>query len=392
MKKVLLLAPMKSVHERFNKVNIQVLTELNCEIHVAANFEDACEKGIQIDKVENEVIFPGDVTLHDIAFRRGSLLKNLRALKACRALLSLEKFDAVHAHTETGGLLLRLLLPRKSRIRRLYTPHGTSFYEGSSLKSRLLYRPVEKWICRGMNAVIAVNTEEYRQFKAWYPKTAKYVHGIGVNTDAVYMPKSDANEKRTALQIPADAFLILSVGELNKNKNHETVIRAVAKMKAQNVYYLICGEGPLKNHLKEVCHALGVSERVILAGYRRDIRGLLDAADLFVFPSFHEGLPVSLMEAMTSGLPVVCSKIRGNTDLIEDGRGGILCDPKDECAFKAAIEMLKENAVVRERMKQVNLDRIGQFSAAAVGRELKQIYEEVIYFDKAEDQYYCTGL
>lgn len=392
MKKVLMLAPMPSVHERFNKVNIKVLTEMKCEIHIAANFNFLGKERIQRDKIGNEDAFPGDVTLHNIGFRRGSLLKNLRALKECRALLSLEKFDAVHAHTETGGLLLRLLLPRKSPVRRLYTPHGVSFYEGSSLKSRLIYRPIEKWICGGMHAIIAVNTEEYRQFKAWNPKTAKYVHGIGVDTDTARLSKTDADEKRTELHIPSGAFLILSVGELNKNKNHETVIRAIAEMKARNVYYLICGEGPLKNHLKEVSRALGVSERVILAGYRRDIARLMDAADLFVFPSFHEGLPVSLMEAMTAGLPVVCSKIRGNTDLIDDGRGGILCEPKDERAFKTAIEILRDNADARERMKQINLNRVGQFSASAVSRELRQIYEEVIFFDKSQNQYHRTGL
>ena len=109
--------------------------------------------------------------------------------------------------------------------------------------------------------------------------------------------------------------VLLSVGEVNKNKNHRVVIEALPS----DCYYVICGRGPLMNELKALSEKLGVADRVILTGYRNDVIDFYNMADLFVFPSYREGLPVALIEAISSGLPVVASKIRGCSDLLEEG-------------------------------------------------------------------------
>ena len=137
-------------------------------------------------------------------------------------------------------------------------------------------------------------------------------------------------KKRKELGIPENATLFLTVGELNKNKNHETVIRAIADM---DVYYVIVGTGELHGHLQSVIDELKIANRVKLLGYRNDVTELYPAADIYILPSFREGLNVSVMEAMASGIPVICSAIRGNVEMVSE-EGGALFKPQEirDCA------------------------------------------------------------
>ena len=91
--------------------------------------------------------------------------------------------------------------------------------------------------------------------------------------------------------------MVISVGELNKNKNHQIIIRAIAKLKNEKIKYVLCGQGSLENELKELVNELDLENQVKFLGFRKDIPELMSVADLFAFPSFREGLSLSLMEA-----------------------------------------------------------------------------------------------
>jgi len=140
---------------------------------------------------------------------------------------------------------------------------------------------------------------------------------------------------------------------------------------------VICGDGVLKSYLKQLAEKLGVGDQVHLLGYRNDIPEIYKAVDLFVFPSFREGLSVALMEAMASGLPVVCSKIRGNTDLIEDGKGGYLIEPNDVDGFVHAIYELVNGIKIRDQMRTYNYEHIKKFDICRVNKLMQKIYFEV---------------
>ncbi len=374
MKKVLLLAPMSSVHERFNIANINALKASKCEIHIAANFETGDIETLEHNRIYKEKLQNEGIVTHRIPFERGSLIKNIQAIRCCRRLFKKENFDMIHCHTETGGLITSLAMSKRLKAKFFYTPHGMSFYKGSSLKSRMVYRPIEKWICGKMDANLAINQEEFAVLSKWNSTTAKFIHGIGLNLQTIINARVDKAEKRAEFGIPEDAFLILSIGELNSNKNHQTIIQAISEIDNPNIYYLICGEGPLKNKLEDVCCSLHISDKVIFAGYRRDIPEILKIADVFTFPSYHEGLPVSMMEAMAAGLPVVCSDIRGNIDLIEDRMGGLLCSADDVNGFKEAVLKLHNDSDLRRRCGQINSLAIDEFTIEKVQKELEAVY------------------
>ena len=137
---------------------------------------------------------------------------------------------------------------------------------------------------------------------------------------------------------------------------------------------MVCGVGPNKDMLLKIAADAGLSDKVILAGYRSDIPDILLASDLFVFPSFHEGMPVSALEAMACGLPLLCSKIRGNVDIVKNGDNGYLFDPSDYQTLAEKIELLMGDMELRLNMGSINKVIVNRYSLTAVKQELICLY------------------
>ena len=168
------------------------------------------------------------------------------------------------------------------------------------------------------------------------------VHGVGFIQMSVFNLRARALQTSTVRQeklaIHRSAIVVVSVGELNRNKNNEVIIRALGKLERNDIYYVLCGEGKLKDDLYRLAKRLGLGERVRFLGYRTDIEDILLMADIFVLPSFREGLSRALMEAMACGLPCVVSAIRGNKDQLTMEKADI-SSPSDVDAFCAAIRL-----------------------------------------------------
>lgn len=169
-------------------------------------------------------------------------------------------------------------------------------------------------------------------------------------------------------------MMLLSVGELSERKNHEVVIKALAEIKQQNIKYFIAGRGDLKDHLSDLIINSGLQDEVKLLGFRSDVNMLTKAADLFIFPSIQEGLPVALMEAMSTGLPVVASQIRGNVDLIQEEKNGVLFDCNDVITCKKGICDMLSNPQNSYQMGENNITDVKAYSEKRVMSLLRAIY------------------
>lgn len=376
MKRALMLAPMGSVHRRFNKANIDALQAMGYEVELCANFENGEGPEIHNRKYAEECTKNG-IKIHSIPFARHSLTGSLRCLPQLKELLRTERYDLVHTHTETGGLLLKLAHCVKGRTKFFYTPHGMSFWKGSGLKSQLVYKPLERWICSGMDMNLGMNLEEVENLHRWNKKTGVYVHGIGLNVSRMRSPIRKREDLREEFGLADGDKFIASIGELDDNKNHITVIRALALLGRKDLKYVVCGVGPNRDMLMREAERMGLKDNVLLAGYRSDIPDVLNAADIFVFPSFHEGMPVSALEAMACGLPVICSQIRGNVDIVEEGENGYLFAPADSDALSRKIGLLMDDADKRKTMGAKNRKIVEDFSLETVTEELKRIYSMI---------------
>lgn len=362
MKKALVVASVGGFIE-FEKNNIKRLESLGYEVHVACSTY-GWEK--HLVNINQEII--------DIPFNRRPLSKeNIKAYKKIRELIRKGGYQLIHCHTPVAGVITRLAAKRNRKNSKVvYTAHGFHFFQGSSILNWLIYFPVE-WYCSWFTDVlITINTEDYKLAKKkFHAKDICYVPGIGIDIEEIRNRETDRGAVRRSLGLENGQKFVLSVGELNENKNHEIVIKAIAKIGDKNLQYFIAGEGNLRKELIELAEILDVKEQIHLLGYRNDIIDLNKSADLFCLPSHREGLSVALMEAIACGIPIICSDIRGNRDLAE-GNGNItLFNESDVDDCVRAIQKASD-------YKKIMGAAIQKFSIVSVGQKMDNIYKKLI--------------
>lgn len=375
MKKVLMLASVASMIDQFNMPNIDILQQLGYEVHVAANFETGnTTSPHRVDEFKTELTGK-NIAYHQIDFSRKitKMRANIAAYHQLIQLMSKNRYEFIHCHSPIGGVVGRLA-GKKLKVPVIYTAHGFHFYKGASIFNWLLFYPVEKLLSKWTDTLITINSEDYKIARNFHSRQVSYVPGVGVDIEKFSNLLVSRNKIREELGIPKDAFVVLSIGELNENKNHEVFIKALSKLNNANFYYVICGEGVFKNRLHEITQELNLENQVKILGFRKDVAEILKASDVYGFPSYREGLSLSLMEAMSSELPIVCSNIRGNRDIVIDGKGGMLFKPEDIKGFAAALDHLYNNEAVRKQMGKFNREAVPNFGVFNVSKEMNKIY------------------
>lgn len=317
---------------------------------------------------------------YDIPFERNPFKAgNITAYKKLKKIIDTGHYDIIHCHTPVGAALTRLAAreARKKGTKVIYTAHGFHFYKGAPLLNWLIFYPVERWLAHDTDVLITINQEDYQRAQHFKAGKVVYVPGVGVDLKKFHVDVTDKAAKRQELGLAADDFVLLSVGELIPRKNHQVVLKALGCLQEQgnlgNIQYLICGQGVKMDELKELAKSLDIADHVHFLGYRRDIPDICSASDVFMFMSLQEGLPVALMEAMACGLPAVCTSIRGNTDLIENGVTGFLADNTPE-ATAEAIQKMKSDPALRESFAANALERIKQLDLTQILPAMRKIY------------------
>ena len=372
MKKVLFVATVVKTHiMEFHIPYLKMFKEMGWETAVAAR-----------NDYENpaDCVIPYCDTYYNIPFERNPLKPgNLKAYKELKHIIDEGEYDIIHCHTPVGAMLTRLAAKqaRKQGTKVFYTAHGFHFYKGAPAINWILYYPVEKWLSRYTDILITINKEDYERAKTFKAGKVCYVPGVGIDLKKFNVGYVNKEQKRREIGVSANDFVLLSVGELIPRKNHEVVIRALSVLKQldklNHIEYVICGRGAYETDLRKLAEGLDVADHVHFLGYRNDISEICNCADLFVFMSHQEGLPVTLMEAMACGLPAVCSNIRGNTDLIEDGVTGLLANNTPEEVAESISEM-KSDTALRNRVASAALQKIKQFDLSSVEDEMSKIY------------------
>lgn len=369
MKKVLFVATVVKTHiMEFHIPYLQWFKENGYETHV-------CAKNDYDNKEECNIPFCDKY--YDIPFARSPLsFRNLKSYRKLKRIIETNKYDIIHCHTPVGGALTRLAarkIRKSSATKVVYTAHGFHFFKGAPIKNWLIYYPIERYLAKYTDVLITINKEDYNRVrKKFRAERIEYVPGVGVRTSNFRNLNIDRDKKRKELGVKEDELLILSVGELNKNKNHKLIIKSLANIKEKNFTYIICGQGPLDEELAELAELFNVN--LILLGYRHDITEICYASDLFVFPSLREGLSVALMEAMAAGLPVLCSRIRGNTDLIDNRKGGYLIGSNDIEEYSNMISRSIKYSDDIKKMGKYNQEKIYEFDIEKVKEKMEKIY------------------
>lgn len=311
-KKVLFTATVDSHILHFHIPFLKMFKENGYEVHVATN--------------GNEDIPYCDVK-HKISFERSPFkINNLRAISELKKIIDEEKFDIIHTHTPMGSVVTRLAArnARKNGTRVIYTAHGFHFYKGAPLLNWLIFYPVEKYLSKYTDTLITINNEDYelakRKFKKCY--NIKLVPGVGVDSNKfnINMKAEEEQKIKEKFGFKKNDFIIIYVAELNKNKNQFMAIKAMKELVKENndIKLLLVGKGEYEKKYKKLIEKLKLENNVILAGYRNDVPKLMKISNLAISCSNREGLPVNLIEAQMSGLPIIATNCRGNRDVLKE--------------------------------------------------------------------------
>jgi glycosyltransferase involved in cell wall biosynthesis len=368
--KVLYVTTISLTMNTFFKPHIDMLVREGHHVDIACN-----DKDLALDPLYSAL----GCGFYRIDFSRSPLsMDNVKAYGQLKKVIADGNYDIVHCHTPNASMITRLVcrkFRKKSGLKVFYTAHGFHFYEGAPLLNWLVFYPVEKFCSRFTDKLITINKEDYARAKEkFHAGEVRYVPGVGIDLSRFENIQVDRAAKRREIGVPVDAVLLLSVGELNENKNHQIIVKALAKLNNPNVHYAIAGVGDKREHLLELAQKLGVSDRLHLLGYRKDVPELNHVADVFCFPSCREGLGLAAIEAMACGLPLITSNVHGINDYSVDNLTGYKCEPADADAFANAIGKLAADLNLRKTMGQSNTLLAKKYEVGAINLLLKQTY------------------
>lgn len=369
MKKRMLITSTDLMMIQFLVPHIRNLSEHGWTIDVACSVV-----GNRIEEVRTAL--KGFAYIHIVRLHRNPLNpENLKGYGDMKKVIDSARWDLIWTNEPVMGIVTRLAArkARETGTKVVYMVHGFHFYKGAPALNWMLYYPIERWASRFADMIVTINQEDYARAKNFHAKKVEYLPGIGLDIKK-YDTETDRQKLRKSLEVGENDFLLMSVGELSKRKNHKAVIKAISELNNSHIRYIICGKGPLKKILTDYVDKLGLKGKVLFLGYRKDVCQLYKAADVFLFPSIQEGLPRALMEAMASGLPVIASKIRGNTDLVTDNKGGFLVDARDSAGYAKAIESILQNSQMRTEMGNYNLKIIWEYDYAIIAQKLQTLF------------------
>ncbi|MDF2557769.1 MAG: glycosyl transferase [Bacillales bacterium] len=371
LKKVLFVATVDYHFQCFHIPYLKWFKDNGFEVHVAAKGK------IELPFVDKKINIP---------FSRSPFHNsNINVYKFLKELIQREDYKLIHCHTPVGGLLTRLAARqnrKKSHTKVIYTAHGFHFFKGAPLLNWLLFYPIEKWLSRYTDCLITINSEDFLRAKRVFPKTlVEHVHGVGVDPAKYYPPTlNEKLEIRKQYGFNEEDCILIYVAELNKNKHQDLLIHAIKKVKLNfpEIKLLLVGNGPLEEQYKLLAKEQKVDDDVLFLGYRNDIHSLLQISDLAVSSSRREGLPVNVMEAMSVGLPIVSTNVRGSRDLVVNGKNGFLVEVDDIEGFIDSIKKIVKSKTEIELFGKNSLELIEKFSLKIVSKEMEQIYKKFI--------------
>lgn len=306
------------------------------------------------------------VTVDTLGMRRG--VPDPRAVLRLAGMLKRRRPLVLHSHMVHANLLSRLTRPFYRVPAMICTAHST--FEGGSLRE-WAYRMTDR-LCDLTTQVSQVGLERYVRIGVAAPHKIRFVPN-GVDTKRFRPDFQNRFRLRAELGLQDD-FIWLAVGRFEEAKDYPNLIRAFASVvrRRGRTVLLIVGQGPLRKEVERLARELGVTAYLRFMGVRGDIPDLMNAADGYVMSSAWEGLPIVLLEASASGLPVVATDVGGNREVVLEGKSGILVPPKDHEAL--ARSMLQIMALPQE-------------IRVSMGMQARQHIEDHYALDKLVDQW-----
>ncbi|AQS59570.1 glycosyl transferase family 1 [Desulforamulus ferrireducens] len=262
----------------------------------------------------------------------------------------------LHAHSSKGALVGRIaaIIARTPVV--LFTVHNSIFYEEWPQWKKSLFAYVERLLARFTDRIITVSEALKQELIENEKIPAKQISTIynGIEVDK-FTAKVDMLSIRKELNIPELGPVIGTIARLAPQKGVTYFLKAASLLKEYQVNFLVVGDGPLRESLEQEVIELGLQKRVVFTGNRENIADILSMMDIFVLPSVTEGLPLTILEAMAAGKPVVATRVGGVPEAIVEGKTGLVVAPRDPEALAVALA-----GMLSERDKLIRMGLNGQ--------------------------------
>jgi glycosyltransferase involved in cell wall biosynthesis len=294
-----------------------------------------------------------------------------------RRLVRERRIDLVHDHSPYVAIGTRLgLWGRRPRL--VYTEHNVwdSYHRATYLGNMLTYPRSEYVFAVSEHVHSSIRYRGPLRLLPMPPIETLY-HGVD---HAALRRLGDSAGVRQELGLPEEAPLVCTVANFRPSKGHSVLIRAATRVRQAipEVRFVLVGLGPLESQIRRQARELDLDGTVVFAGARDDAPRVAGACDLFALPSLHEGLAIALIEAMALGRPAVVTRAGGLTEVVEDGKQGLVVDPGNSQTLADAIITLLQDAALRKRFGAAGRLRAADFDVRKAVRRHEQIYAELL--------------
>ncbi|OQB14358.1 MAG: putative glycosyltransferase EpsD [Firmicutes bacterium ADurb.Bin193] len=367
MNKILIVSNLDGFHKNFHLPYIK-------ELHMRGWQVDLASRGdSEFEFVNNKF---------NICFTRKPFsLSNLKALFSLREIIKRGDYSIIFCNTPIPGAISRIAAigTKNKHAKVIYSAHGYSFYSGGSLFWNTFYRFVEKALSYFTDTIITMNREDYdNSLKYKFHGRIVNVNGVGIVLDK-FRPADRA--EKLALRVKKgyseNDLILIYPAELTQRKNQIMLIDVmeVLTKEINNVKLLLVGSGILEETYKEEIKKRKLDNYIELLGFREDVPDLLKMSDMLIASSLTEGLPINVIEAMATGLPVVATRARGHEDLIVHGENGFVFERDDIKTAAEYIRNLYENQELYDKLRKNTIESAQKYDVKDVMSEYLELLD-----------------
>jgi glycosyltransferase involved in cell wall biosynthesis len=331
------------------------------DLHLATSTEGSLTESIAAINVP--------VNLLPNLIRSINLFHDYLAIKECISLIKEIKPDVIHAHSSKAGLIARVA-GWICKVPVVFTAHGWGFSPGNPAIRRWIVLLSEKLAAPLAKKIICVS-ETNRQLAL----------SLGVsNQNSLVTVHNGINDIPVSLANPAhQPARLIMVARFNEPKDQATLLKAIAQLSDQSIHLDLVGSGSAWESCKDLAKSLGIQDQVSFLGDRADVPQLLAQSQIFILCTHYEGLPISILEAMRAGLPVIATKVNGIPEEVEHGKTGLLVPDKDVKEVAKALSTLIESPDLRQQMGEAGRQKfLEEFTIERMIDETRTVYEQVL--------------
>jgi len=287
-----------------------------------------------------------------------------------------ERVSLLHCHQYTSFFYGALASVFSPATRVLFTEHGRGYPDIVSLKRKLANRVLVR-LADGMTCVSNAVKQALVTLEGMPAERIEIIYN-GVDTQRYAVSALPQLALRADLGITGEKLIVGTVGRLDPVKDHSMLLRAFASVHARipRAHLVIVGDGEMRHTLEQLARALHIEHAVSFLGFRSDVPRLLGLYDVFALSSHNEGMPVTILEAMSAAVPVVATAVGDNPYVVVDGITGIICPPENSASFADALTSLLEDPIKRQRMGDAGRQRVlREFTTERMANNYWHVYE-----------------